>query len=186
MKKILVLGLVASLTGCMSIEGMNADLAKIDQVWGGENKLVSAQRVRTVDTDYNTAFKAVEKTLIDLQMPIVKSAPDKGFITAKNEAPKPLTKEQWKQVVDAENPRMHDVAGWMYSLADDPKGQFVNTKVAIESTGNQTKVSLDYFINVPEYDDLGLITPKNVAPLAEKLACEAFWLQLNKNLSSAQ
>jgi predicted small secreted protein len=183
MNKILLLIAAATLTGCMTVEGMNADLARIDQAWEIDNKAAIAQRQHVVNADYNTAFKVVEKTLTDLGMPIVKSSIEKGFVISKNEAPIPLTKEQWERVREVENPRMSDVAGWMYAIPEDPKGQFVNTKVSIESAGNQSTVSLDYYINVPQYDDMGLITPKNVAPLAEKLACESFWKQLDKNLS---
>jgi hypothetical protein len=181
MKKIIILSLM--LCGCMSIEGMNTDLAKIDQAWEVDNKAAIAQRSHVINTDYNAAFKAVEKTLIDLHMVVVKISTDKGFITSKNEAPAPLTLEQWQQVRAIENPRMSNVAGWMYSLPEDPKGQYVNTKVAIESTGNKSTINLSYYINVPQYDDMGLITPKNVAPLAEKMACEIFWKQLDSNLA---
>jgi hypothetical protein len=186
MEKLSALILILSLSGCVTIEGMNADLLRIDKAWDVENKAAIAQRSHLFNEDYNTSFKVVEQTLFDLRMPIVKSSVEKGFITSKNEAPTPLTLEQWKQVGKIENPKVSDVAGWMYSLPDDPKGQFVNTKVSIEATGNQTKISLDYFINIPEYDDMGLITPKNVPPLAEKLACEVFWKQLNKNFSNVK
>ena len=118
-------------------------------------------------------------------MAIVKSSPEKGFVTSKNEAPTPLTNEQWQQVREVENPRMQNVS-WMFSLPEDPKGQYVNTKVSIKSTGNQSTINLDYYINVPQYDDMGLVTPKNVAPLAEKLACESFWKQLDKNLPATK
>jgi hypothetical protein len=164
---------------------MNAGLAKIDQAWDIDNKAAVAQRRHVVNADYNTTFKAVEKTLADLNMPIVKSSPEKGFITSKNEAPIPLTPEQWKQVREVENPRMKKVS-WMFSIPEDPKGQYVNTKVSIKSAGNQSIIDLDYYINVPKYDDMGLITPKNVAPLAEKLACESFWMTLDKNIPAAK
>jgi hypothetical protein len=181
-KTIFTFSFIVMLSGCMSIEGMNADLARIDQAWEIDNKAAIAQRRHVVNADYSTTFKAVEKTLSDLDMPIVKSSAEKGLLTSKNEAPTPLTKDQWQQVREIENPRISNVAGWMYSLPEDTKGQFVNTKVSIESSGKQSTVTLDYFINIPEYDDLGLVTPKNVAPLAEKLACEVFWEQLDKNL----
>jgi hypothetical protein len=171
------------LCGCMSIEGMNTDLAKIDQAWEVDNKAAIAQRSHLVNADYKTTFKAVEKTLNDLHMDVVKVSTDKGFIMSKNEAPTPLTIAQWQQVRTVENPRMSNVAGWMYSLAEDPKGQYVNTKVSIQSTENKSTINLSYYINVPKYDDMGLITPKNVAPLAEKMACEIFWKQLDINLA---
>ncbi|MDI1298666.1 hypothetical protein [Methylotenera sp.] len=186
MTKLSVLALMLALTGCMTIEGMNTDLARIDQVWDAENMAAIGQRSHVVNVDYKSTFKAVEQTLADLHMPILKSSIEKGFITSKNEAPTPLTMKQWKQVVELENPRISDVGGWMYSLPDNPEGQFVNTKVAIEASGNQTKITLNYFINIPQYDDMGLITPKNVAPIAEKLACEVFWKQLDKNISNAK
>jgi hypothetical protein len=177
--------LLILLTGCVSIDGLNADLAKIDQIWEVDNRAAIAQRSHIANADYNTTFKAVEQTLSDLHMPIVKSSIEKGFITSKNEAPTPLTIEQWQQVREVENPRMQNVS-WMFSLPEDPKGQYVNTKVSIKSAGNQSTVNLDYYINVPEYDDMGLVTPKNVAPLAEKLACESFWKQLEKNLPATR
>jgi hypothetical protein len=183
MKKLLSLALVITLSGCVSIESMNADLDRIDQAWDIENKAAIAQRSHIVNADYATAFKVAEKTVADFNMPIVKSSPDKGFIVTKNEAPTPLTPEQWQQVVTIETPKMKKVGGWMYTIPEDPKGQFVNGKIALEAIGTQTKVSIDYYINVPEYEDMGLKTPKNVAPLAEKLACESFWKQFDKNLS---
>lgn len=186
MRNFYILTICLVFTGCMSVEGINSDLAKIDKVWDVENKSAIAQRTHIVNADYNTTFKAVEKTFTDLDLPVVKSSPEKGFVVGKNEAPKPLTEEQWKQVVEVENPRMHSIAGWMYSLDDNPKGQFVNAKASVESVDNKTKVTLDYYINFPEYEDMGIISPKNVAPLAEKLACQAFWEKLDKNISISQ
>jgi uncharacterized lipoprotein len=186
MNKILLLIVISTLTGCMTIDGMNADLSKIDQAWEIDNQAAIAQRSHVVNADYNTTFRAVEKTLLDLNMSIAKSSTEKGFITSKNAAPTPLTREQWQLVQEVENPRMQRVAGWMYVLEDDPKDQFVNAKISIKSAGNQSTVNVDYYINAPKYDDMGLITPKNVPPLAEKLACEAFWNQLSKNLPATK
>jgi predicted small secreted protein len=188
MKRFRLFGALASLSmllsGCMTIEGMNSDMRKIDTAWSLESQKYGAGQLhRLVSADYETTFNAVKKTFTDLQMSIDKVSTEKGFLISKNEAPKPLTITQWNEVRELENPKLSKIAGWMYSIPEHPKGQFVTIKASVKSVDNQSEISLDYFLEIPEYEDMGIIPPKHVAPHAVKLASEMFWKQLEANLA---
>ncbi len=49
------------LSGCMSIEGMNADLARLDHAWELDNKLAIAQRANKKDLVKNIHLKIKNK-----------------------------------------------------------------------------------------------------------------------------
>jgi|688.fasta_scaffold237212_2 hypothetical protein len=175
------------LTGCISVEKINSDLKKVDIYWG--NEISTSNEVtlhRDLDHSYDKTFSAVLKTFADLGLTVTKSSIESGLILTRDEAPKPLTQDEWEKVIDIENPKLKNIT-WLLQLPDEPKEQYVIISATIQKIApNKTKLDIGYFLNVPKYDEIGLITPKNVAPTAVKFASRKIWDGIDKNLSKPQ
>ncbi len=180
----LIIGLLMllTLTGCVSIDGMNSKFREVDNVWTIENQKLDAKYYhRTVDATYEVTFDAVIKTFNDLGLPVNKSSFEKGYVITRNAAPKPLSKEQWAEVREIENPKVKEIS-WMVEIQKNPKDQFVTIKASIENHGNQTDVNLDYYLDAPKYEDMGMIPPRQAPPHAVKLVSKMFWDKFEKNI----
>lgn len=185
MKKISILfGLFifSMLSGCTGM--INDSFRAVDNAWSIENqKQPKEQRSRNFKASYDDVFEAVKKTYNSLNMPIDKYSLEKGFILSRNEAPKPLSKSQWQRVQEVENPKLRKVTS-LISIEENPKGQFVTIKSVVKNDGIQTSVNLSYFLDMPEYEDMGYIPIKEAPPYAVKLMTEMFWNKLNEHLTA--
>jgi hypothetical protein len=137
-----------------------------------------------VDASYEIVYTQVKKTFLDLGMPIQKSDVNKGIIVAENEAPHPLTREEWEQVVKVENPRVKELGGWMFSLSDKPDGYIVIVIAVLKSIGEKTFVLLDYELDMPRYREMGISPSRHAPPLAVQLGSSKFWSRLQLNLKN--
>lgn len=172
------------LSGCVSIPEINAGFRRIDHAWQLEyQKTRDLFRYRVIDAPYRAVYTQVKKTFLDLSMPIQKADITKGVIIAENEAPTPLTNEEWKQVAKAENPRLKKLGGWMFSLGDDTKGYIVTVIAGLHTIGSKTIVLLDYKLDMPQYRQMGITPSKFAPPLAVQLGSIKFWKQLESNLN---
>lgn len=172
---------ISMLSGCTGM--INDSFRKVDNAWLIENQQqAEKQRSRTFNENYTQVFKAVEMTYNDLNMLITKDSFEKGFVISRNEAPKPLTRTQWEEVRKIENPKLIKITS-LISLAEKPEGQFVIIKSTIKKIGNQTSVELEYYLDMPEYEDMGYIPIKEAPPHAVKLMTEMYWDQLDTNLA---
>ncbi len=185
MKRLLLfLTLAFLLQGCITINDINQDLKKVDQVWLSEiNKFPKDLLKRTVDTPYNKTFSAVKNTFIALNMPITKESVDKGFILSRNKSPKPLTSGQWAEVREAENDKLSEIS-WMITIAEEPEEQYVTIKASIKEVMNQSIISLSYYLDAPKMEDMGLVPMTQAPPHAVKILANLFWKELDKNLHS--
>lgn len=184
MKKIsILLGslTILMLSGCTGM--INDSFRAVDNAWSIENQQqAEQQRNRRFNSSYENIFEAVKKTYDDLNMPINKESLEKGYIISRNEAPKPLNRAQWEDVRKVENPKLEKITS-LLSLPEKPEGQFVTIKSTIKRVESQTSVNLEYYLDMPEYEDMGYIPSKEAPPHAIKLMTEMFWKQLDNNLS---
>lgn len=170
------------LSGCITINDINENFKKADTAWLLENqKLPEHQLKRTVNAPYEKVFSALKETFFALNMPISKQSIDKGFILSKNKAPNPLSPEQWAEVRGIENPKLSDIS-WMLTIAEEPEDQFVIIKASIKGDGNQSTISLDYYLEAPKLEDMGLIPMNQAPPHAVKIMTEMFWNKFNQKL----
>jgi len=174
--------LITSLSGCITINDINQDLRKVDEVWLSEiNKLPKSLLKRTINAPYNLAFLAVKKTFMSLNMPITKESSDKGFILSRNKSPNPLTPAQWDEVREMENDKLSEIS-WMISIAEEPDEQYVTIKAAIKELNDQSTISLSYYLDAPKMEDMGLVPMTQAPPHAVKLLANIFWKELDHNL----
>jgi hypothetical protein len=183
-KPILIISaIVFTVTGCASVPEINSSFRRIDRLWQLETqKIEDAFRHRVIDADYSVVFPQVKKTFLDLGMPVQKSSVSEGLILAENEAPHPLTMEEWAQVVKVEGPRVKEIGGWMFNLSANPKGYIVTVAAGLKAVRDKTFVLLDYRLDMPDYRRMGFTTSEHAPPLAVQIGAMKFWTQLDKNL----
>lgn len=186
MKKIISLLIsMTFLSGCTSISDINAGFKRVDRAWQLEyQKTEDLYRYRVIDAPMVTTFDQVKKTFLDLGMPIQKSSLSDGYLIAENVAPNPLTKEEWLQVREIEQPRVKEIGGWMFSLNEDPSGYIVVVKASMTATKNKTLVLLDYKLRMPKYERMGMTPSEHAPPLAVQLGSLKFWNALKINLKA--
>ena len=186
LKKICVVFAALLIAGCISLESINAKFRDIDAVWLVDNEqFIGEYFPYKVNADFETTYKALKRAFWDLNMPIDKESPEDGYFLSRSEAPTPLSADQWEEVRRIENPRLKEIAGWMITLPKKSEGYFVTVKAMVSSHGESSDVSFDYFMEMPEYEDMGLIPGRQVAPHALKLASELIIAQLDENVRAA-
>jgi len=169
--------------GCISIPEMNAKFREIDRVWLVDyQKDEVSYRKRIFDVKYQELFDLVKQTAIDLGYAVTSANLNSGLISAEANAPTPLSMDEWKKVADLENPRVKEIGGWMFYMADDPSDYIIFARAALAKTKNNIVITLDYELDMPEYRELGL-TPSRVAPPSSvKIGSMKFWNALDKKL----
>lgn len=181
--KNLVLLLFIFIQGCISIPEMNSKFREIDRVWLLDyQKDELPYRKRIFDVKYQELFDLVKQSVTDLGYAVTSANLNSGFISAEAKAPTPLSMDEWKKVADLENPRVKEIGGWMFYMADDPSDYIIFAKAALAKSNNSVVVTLEYELDMPEYRELGL-TPSRVAPpSAVKIGSMKFWNVLDKKL----
>lgn len=173
------------LSGCVTTASLNQGFRKIDRVWALEyQKTEDLYRYRVVDAPYEIVYQQVKKTFLDLSMPLVKKDFDNGLLIAENEAPNPLTKEEWLQVREIENPRTKETGGWMFTLPTDPSDYIITVAASLTEVNNKTFILIDYKMSNPKYTDMGLEPSEYAPPLAVQLGSVHFWDTLQGNLKN--
>lgn len=180
---LLVTCLVASLSGCMTLADMDAGFRRIDRAWQLDyQKTEDEFRYRVIDADFDVSFSAVRKTFIDLGMPVQGASLETGIVVAENTAPTPLSREEWIEIAKAENPRVKELGGWAFYLADDPKDYIVTLKATLLPLPDKTLIVLDYELDSPKIRSRGVRPSRYAPPLAVQLVSLKFWSQLEKRL----
>lgn len=171
------------LTSCISIPEINDKFAQIDRVWLLDyQKNEDIYRYRVIDAPYLNTFSEIKKAFIALNVPVMAANFEKGEIYGQTEAPTPLTKEEWLQVTEFENPRLKEIGGWMFYFPDDPKGYIISIRATVKPIGKKTFVSLDYELSMPEYERMGIRANKTAPPSAVKIGSLKFWNKLDNLL----
>ncbi len=169
------------MAGCININKINTNFRRIDEAWLLDyQKTEDEYRYRIVAADKYETARALRAAFISLSMPVKEENLERGSITSVVEAPRPLSKEEWKSVAQVETPRMKEIAGWMFTLPDNPKGYFI-TIIAYfqEIKGVGTIVLLKYRLDNPEYRRLGIEPSECAPPDAVRLGSLKFWRTLD-------
>jgi hypothetical protein len=126
----------------------------------------------------------MRQTFLDLGMPVQSSSTSDSFVEAENNAPAPLSAEEWKEIVRVDGPRAKEIGGWFMKLEEDPKNYIVRVRAnAREIRGGVVVVVLEYQLDNPSFRARGIQPARHVPPAAVRLASAKFWLQLEHRLS---
>jgi hypothetical protein len=177
---------VVMLTGCVSIAEVNSGFRRVDFAWDLDYQKTGEElRYRVIDAPYTEVYAAARETFLELGMPLMARDIAEGKLVARNTAPTPLTLAEWLEVKKTEEPRMKEVGGWYFMLAEDPK-QYVVTVLALVRPmgGGKTFIGLDYELDAPEYRAKGFDVSKKAPPSAVKIASLKFWIALNAKLAA--
>ena len=175
------------LTSCMTIPEINDKFAEIDRVWLLEyQKHEDLYRSKVIDAPYLNTFSQIKKAMVELGMPVMVADFEKGLIIGQASAPTPLTKEEWLQVREYEQPRVRDIGGWMFYMPEDPKDQIVTVRVSVKPIANKTFILLEYEIDYPEYKRMGIKSGKIAPPSAVKIGSLKFWNKLDNLLQDVK
>lgn len=175
--------LSAMTAGCATIPGINKAMRKVDRAWQLDyQKMEDDVRHRVIDAPYPFVYSQVRKTFLDLSMPVKSEDPEKGIIITENNAPHPLTPEEWRRVVKEENPRVRRLSGSVIFLADNPDDYIVTMLASMRAVDGKTFVLLNYELDAPAYRQLGVEPTKHAPPLAVKIFSMKFWDLLHANL----
>jgi hypothetical protein len=167
----------------MSLGDIEDALRRIDRVWQLEyQQSDDLFRYRVVDAGSTTVLLAVRQTFLDLGMPVQQLSAEKGVVIAENNAPTPLSIEEWREVARVENPRLTKLVGPAFGLSDDPKGYVVTVKATVRNFKGKTLIILDYALDAPKLRRAGIQPSKYAAPLAVQLASVKFWSHLERRL----
>ena len=132
-----------TLSSCINIADVNTAFRRVDRVYQLDYQKTEVElRQRVVDADIATTFNAVRMTFIDLNLPVQTGSIESREIVAENNAPAPLTKEEWLEVVKIENPRMREIVPWYMYLPDNPQKYIVRVKATLRPLQDKTFVLL--------------------------------------------
>lgn len=185
MKKILIFIIAIAISGCLSIPEMNSKFSEIDRAWLLEyQKHEDLYRFRVVDIPYSQSFSKVKQTFNQLGLPVTSANFNNGVIVASVNAPTPLSKEEWLQVREIEQPRVREIGGWMFYIAKDPKDYIITVRARLKAVGEKTLILLEYELDMPEYREMGLIPNRVAPPSAVKIGSLKFWSILDSLLNS--
>ena len=171
------------LSGCASIADLNDRSRRIEREWmleyqKGEDEL----RFRVVEAPAIVVYEEMRRTLIDLGLPIVRESFANGVLVAENNAPSPLTKEEWLEVKRKEDPQMKDLGGDQLVLPADPSNFVITLLAVVRGVGDISVVHLEYELDSPKYRRMGLLLSRKAPPSAVRIASQKFWTILQLRL----
>lgn len=186
--KLRVLAAVACISlshclGCVSNERINKGFRDIDNAWATELQERQAKLSATFNAPRRQVTLATTSALRSLGMKILESNEHDGIVVAKSEAPKPLTKQEWRAIADAEKNRVKEVGGWMFTVPRNPSGYFITVIARLQQLGSATAVALEYRLEMPRYEQYGLEPSRNVPPDAAILGSERIFNEIGRQLN---
>jgi hypothetical protein len=168
-KRAALLAAALLISGCVSIGDINDRFRRLDRAWELEYQRDADElRFRIVEAPALIVYEEVRRTIIELGLPIVSESPSEGLLVAQNNAPTPLTKEEWLSVVKVEQPRVTEIGGWLFTMKEDSSAYVVTVAAVIRGRGDLSVVHLEYGLDMPEYRRLGITPTKRAPPAAGK------------------
>lgn len=183
----IALAVAATLCACVSVTDVNDSFRRIDRLWALEyQRDADEYRYRIVGASPIKTFEAARKTFLALGMPLTQTDLRSGVLVAENNAPAPLTTEEWKLVLQKEAPRVKEVGGWYMVLPENPQDYTVAVRAKLTEIRGATMVVLDYEMDSPKYRAMGFQPAKSAPPQAVQLATLKFWRQLEAELAKEE
>lgn len=182
-RRTFIIGITSSfaLAGCVSPSEIANYSEMLDNIWLAEfQKSAREQHFRIIEMDSLSTYESAKDALLELGMPIVGEKPIEGIILSSANAPSPLSHDEWRQVVEMENPRVKSISDGTMYLDENPKDFFIDVEVVVKRIKkNLTRVSLKYRLRNPSYASMGFQLPKYAPPQAALLGSLRYWKALD-------
>ncbi|WP_419797244.1 MAG: hypothetical protein ACNI26_13030 [Terasakiella sp.] len=184
MRVLIIFGLIASLSSCVSITDINYSSEKIENAWLLDyQRTEEAYRIRALDVNPDIAYQHTIKALNTIGLVVTKEDHAAGEVWAKGIAPSPLTNKEWEKIVVKENPRVKSLSNGILYLDKDPSDYTITVLVTLRRLKSSTLVILDYQLSSPKYEAYGIRLPKIAPPEAVLIGSLKFWDVLEQRLS---
>lgn len=173
---------IASLTGCMSIEGLNKKLIPVNQWYEQEYEATRfTQRYQFTKTDTATARTAIVNLLPTVGMTVTSSSND---VTATGYPTTMFTNEECESWKNADDEKSKELSGGLISLTCDPeeKNGILIATFNFKELSAGTLIVLDYELKAPKFEAYGLHAPRRPPPTASKAGSSKIWNLLNAKL----
>lgn len=173
---------IASLTGCMSIEGLNKKLIPVNQWYEQEYEATRfTQRYQFTKTDTATARTAIVNLLPTVGMTVTSSTND---IIATGYPTTMFTNEECESWKNADDEKSKELSGGLISLTCDPeeKNGILIATFNFKELSAGTLIVLDYELKAPKFEAYGLHAPRRPPPTASKAGSSKIWNLLNAKL----
>jgi len=177
MKNFLLIFVTFFLSGCMSLEHIQAQLNKLDVVYRSENeKLISAMGTKYYKLDKEKAHSAMLLTFANLEMSIENQDVKSGYINARGTMPRPLGKEEFDRAWAIEKPRAKEITGLDLSMSG-------NSDVIINSfiveRGDDIQINIRFRTKYTG-NTYGIVISDQAPPEAVKIAYPKIWNEFEK------
>jgi hypothetical protein len=182
MKKTIIVMAIASLTGCMSIEGLNQKLIPVNQWYEQEYEATRFnQRYQFTKTNISTVRTTIVDLLPTIGMTVTSSAND---IIATGYPTTMFTTEECELWKNADDEKSKELSGGLISLTCDPSEKNSNLIVtfSFKELSAGTLIVLDYELKAPKFEAYGLHAPRRPPPTASKAGSSKMWNLLNAKL----
>lgn len=177
MKNFLLIFVTFILSGCMSLEHIQAQLNKLDVVYRSENeKLIAAMGTKYYKLDKEKAHSAMLLTFANLEMSIENQDVKSGYINARGTMPRPLGKEEFDRAWAIEKPRAKELTGLDLSMSG-------NSDVIINSfiveRGDDIQINIRFRTKYTG-NTYGIVISDQAPPEAVKIAYPKIWNEFEK------
>lgn len=184
-RRLIIALVVFALQGCMSIPEINAKMRRLEVAWELENqKLEDSYRIRALNVSKGQTMEILKQVFLDLGMPVDTYSSSSGVIETISVAPTPLTKAEWMQIREIENPKIKDIAGTLFYLPQNPDEYFLIVRAKVVGNDSVSVVQLDYELRSPEYAAMGVIATRRAPPMAVQLGSMKIWAGVNDKLKA--
>ena len=179
-----ILSFCSLLLGCVSPAQIANYSEILDNIWLTEIQTDAPNyHFKVIDANTSDVYFASKIVINKLGIPVINESITNGTIYGTAIAPKPLSKKEWVQVAEKENPRVKKVSNGNMYLAKDPSGYFIDIKIKIRKIyENQTLINITYALRNPTYQSMGFRLPRLAPPSAAIIGSEKFWHELRKTL----
>lgn len=177
MKKFFVICLAFVLSGCVSMEHIQAQLNKLDVVYRAENeKLISSMGTRYYKIDKEKAHSAMLLAFSNLELSIENQDIKSGYINARGTMPRPLGKEEFDRAWAIEKPRAKEITGFDLTMSG-------NSDVIINSfiieRGDDIQINIRFRTKYTG-NTHGLVISDQAPPEAVKIGYPKIWNEFEK------
>lgn len=186
-----VAALVAA-AGCVSDSQVRGAIIEINQEFRTDYERILAEKgTRTYPVRRNAAYSALRASLTRLGMRVDAESPAIGYINVFAPAPLPLDIAEWRQVAEADLPRMREIASRHVGLASwllkfEPEGlEIVINGTTIETRG-ATEISLTMRMREVAPPPSGRPRREYAPPTGVRMGLDKIWRELDRELGPAR
>jgi hypothetical protein len=183
---------LALAAGCASQDQIRDAITEVNQVFRSDYERILAEKgTRVFAARHADTFAAARAAMLQLGMRIDSQDPDLGYLNCSAPAPMPMSMEEWRETVEAELPRMREIA-WRhvgpqsYFIRFEPQGLDVVINVTVVPVGTGTEISLTMRMRQITPPPSGMPRREYAPPTGVHKGLDKIWAQIERELGLAR